>query len=338
MHILFAAPQYVGLEGIYGGVFSEMRNRAYSLKMLGHDVTFMNTWEYIKWDSFDLCHLFMANGDSFKIGEIIQKYIPLVVSPIIDRINNNVFLKAAVNLDGVIPGLFTNSGKCAKLCSIADLVVLRSQDEKHRLERGLGIKDKSYLSLSPVIVPKDKFGLIQPANSRKKVLFLGDMGNKRKNIFRLLQAFKGIDADLILAGKLPIEKEYERLVKFCYSIKNVHLFGPQKETDKWDMLNSCDILVLPSLMEGIGLVAIEAGFLGKTIVITKNGGPVDYFRDHAYYVDPLSVGSIHSSLKYALIKPRNPKNYLIEHLDILKLGNILVSGYNTILKNKRVVS
>ncbi|MEM8678115.1 MAG: glycosyltransferase, partial [Planctomycetota bacterium] len=41
---------------------------------------------------------------------------------------------------------------------------------------------------------------------------------------------------------------------------------------------------LPSHFEGTGLVAVEAAAFGAAVVITKNGGPPDYFLNHAEYV------------------------------------------------------
>jgi glycosyltransferase involved in cell wall biosynthesis len=62
---------------------------------------------------------------------------------------------------------------------------------------------------------------------------------------------------------------------------------------------ACTVFCLPSVHEGTGLVALEAASLGARIVITRNGGPPDYFADMAEYVDPFSVESIRAGVERA---------------------------------------
>jgi len=66
----------------------------------------------------------------------------------------------------------------------------------------------------------------------------------------------------------------------------------------------CRVFCLPSLHEGTGLVALEAAAHGAGVVITRNGGPPDYFKDLAYYVDPVGVGDIRDTILQAWEKPQ----------------------------------
>ncbi len=59
---------------------------------------------------------------------------------------------------------------------------------------------------------------------------------------------------------------------------NVRLIGLVSEGEKAFLLKRAQAFILPSLMEGIGLAAVEATFVGTTVVITKKGGPARLLR------------------------------------------------------------
>lgn len=336
MRILFVAPQCVGFSGIYGGVYSEMRNRAYALERLGHSVSYYNSWENLDFKSYDVCHIFMANADVYNIVREFYRKLPLVVSPIIDRYEGNWLLRVMAKIDGLIPGCYTNLGKCRDICAMAEVVIARSTDEVIRIEKGLGIKGKTVKVLSPLRLP-DNLGQGESGTaSGKKILFLGDMGNSRKNIFRLVKSFSGLkEGELLLAGKLPEGARKHELERLCGENPKVSLLGPQTEANKWQLVRNCAVFILPSLIEGIGLSAVEAGLLGKTVVVYKNGGARDYFGECAYYVDPFSISSMAEGIAKALSKPLNAGNYLRSILNPVELGNKLCEAYSQAQKDYR---
>jgi glycosyltransferase involved in cell wall biosynthesis len=72
------------------------------------------------------------------------------------------------------------------------------------------------------------------------------------------------------------------------------------------------VFCLPSSHEGTGLAALEAASHGAALVITRHGGPKDYFLQHAEYVDPFDVGDIARALKKVWEQPRT--GALQEHI------------------------
>lgn len=334
MNILFTAPPYVGLAGDKGGVYQLMRYYARSLGLLGHSVTYLNPWGEPDWGRYDLCHLFNANGDSYTLGQKIAKKMPLVVSPVIDHIDHPFYLRMGVLFNRLFQPAYTHVGRCAELCALGDLNILMSKHEKDRVEKGLGVCGKSWVALSPVFVEENGKNAPPPSNEVKRVLFLGDMGNRRKNIFRLLEAAADVECQVLLAGRLPQGAEGAKLREACNTMGNVEILGPVSNREKWDLLKNCDVFVLPSTREGIGLAAIEAGLLGRTVVITENGGAYDYLEEEAYYVNPLRVESIRAGLLRALRNPKNPSEFLRRRLDPRSLGQRLVEGYEAVLEKK----
>lgn len=334
MRVLFAAPHCVGLAGIYGGVYSEMRYRASSLEKLGHSVVYLNPWEKIDYSEYDVCHVFMANADVINLVHDMAGKLPIVVSPIIDRYGANWPLRLVAFLGRVVPGIYTNLGKCQEICRIADAIVARSEDEVNRVEEGLGIIGKTIRVLSPLPLPPQTPAEVSVGKSERAVLFLGDMGNPRKNVFRLVSAFSGVKGGhLYLAGKLPEGGAGVNLQKMCAENPNIHILGPQTEAEKIQILQDCSAFVLPSLIEGIGLAAVEAGAMGKTVAVTENGGAKDYFGENAYYLNPFSKSSIRDAISRVLLSPINPSEHLRSILSPDKLGHELRDVYA--VANKR---
>lgn len=329
MRILFTAPPYVGLAGERGGVLKAMRHRADSLTVLGHKVVFLDVWQETAWRTFDVCHLFMANGDSYTLGMEIARRLPLVVSPIIDRVAPDWVLRANVALNDYVPAVYTHLGRCAELCRAADLIVVHSLYEKKRVEQGLNVRGKTLVVLSPVPVLRAE-PAVKADRGTKTMFFLGDMGNLRKNVHRLVSAAKGLPARLVLAGSWPVGRKLAKLKQACAEAGNVDLMGPVSEERKMELMSACDVFVLPSLVESIGLAAVEAGLLGKTVVATSRGGTRDYLQDDVYYVDPSDVKDIRRVLRRALEAPKNPAPGLRARLDMEQLGAALAAGYERI--------
>jgi teichuronic acid biosynthesis glycosyltransferase TuaC len=81
--------------------------------------------------------------------------------------------------------------------------------------------------------------------------------------------------ELILVGEGEYEKATRALVAKLDTAGAVTFAGkrPNDEIPLW--MNACDLLVLPSLSEGFGVVLAEAMACGKPVVATTCGGPED---------------------------------------------------------------
>lgn len=335
MRAIFCAPPSVGLQGDCGGVLREMQLREESLRALGHEIEYLQAWRSPDWSAFDLCHLFMANGDSFNLGEIAKRHVPLVVSPIIDRVQPNPVLRASTWLDWFLPGTFTHIGRCARLCDMADMVCLRSREEEWRMRLGLGVKRAAVVVPCPIerkeVVPQgEKFGCW---HEKPYALFIGDAGNPRKNVKRLIQAVRSLDVELLVGGTIS-DTETGRQVRRCAeTASNVRLIGVLSEGEKAYLVARAKVFALPSLMEGIGLAAMEAALAGTTVVVTANGGASDYLGRHAYYVNPLSVCDIRSKIQSAFRAPMDASTHLQESFSVQVTGRALEACYRRCIES-----
>src|SRR5690606_26961532 len=67
---------------------------------------------------------------------------------------------------------------------------------------------------------------------------------------------------------------------------------------------ACRCLVLTSLFETPGLVALEAAAQGVPLVLTDRGCTREYFGHHACYVSPLDWAAIRQAVESAATQPR----------------------------------
>ena len=331
MKILFAAPAHIGLLGDAGGVLRAMRLREQSLAARGHEVVYLSPWQRPPWKSLDLCHLFMANGDTYNLGLRIREHLPLVVSPIIDRVQPNFTLRCHVWVERCLPRHYSHLGRCAALCRAADVICLHSAHEENRLRHGLGVRTRCRVVPCPVRLtteviaraPKRLAALAQ----RPFVLFVGDAGNPRKNVVRLVRAVQQTDLELVIAGTLSPGSTREEVLALAERCGRIHLVGflPQPELNY--AFRHARAILLPSLMEGIGLAAAEAALLGTTVVITREGGPYDYFGDDAYYVNPHSVADVRRQILAAVACPRDASARIRRRLGLENTGAMLEACY-----------
>jgi glycosyltransferase involved in cell wall biosynthesis len=114
-----------------------------------------------------------------------------------------------------------------------------------------------------------------PSSSLFRILFVGQI-SQLKGISYLLDAYKkikGPSTRLILAGKfIGVPEIFGRdRVDFEHVPHIPHSAVPQ-------LLRNADVLVFPTLADGMGLVVLEAMASGLPVIITANG-PGDLVRD-----------------------------------------------------------
>jgi glycosyltransferase involved in cell wall biosynthesis len=98
---------------------------------------------------------------------------------------------------------------------------------------------------------------------------------QRKGIDVLLEAVEGLarrgDRPLLLvAGEGESRGALERTVRAQRFATQVRFLG--RRSDVPDLLAACDIFVLPSRQEGLGVAALEAMALARPVVVTRAGG------------------------------------------------------------------
>ena len=152
------------------------------------------------------------------------------------------------------------------------------------------------------------------------VAFLGQVV-QRKGIGYLAEAFDMAtlpeNSKLWIMGPVASRKLKRKLSKF----KNIVLTGKISKKEVRERLEECDLYILPSLVEGFALSAIEAMSLGVPVVVSQNTGVADIVENYVdgFVVEARSLSDLVQILEYSA-----------QHPEILR--QIGISGYEKSLR------
>jgi len=85
------------------------------------------------------------------------------------------------------------------------------------------------------------------------------------------------DIHLHIVGLGPREQELRALAKSLDVAHRVHLLGFRR--DVYDYIAHCDVLLMPSLHEGLPYTLLEAMALGTPIIASRVGGLAEVLQD-----------------------------------------------------------
>jgi glycosyltransferase involved in cell wall biosynthesis len=124
--------------------------------------------------------------------------------------------------------------------------------------------------------------------------------SENKKTPRLVEAAKKYGFNLKLAGHLMGESERLWLNNLIDGAKNIEYVGEVSENALIDLYRRAKVFALPSLQEGVGMVALEAAAYGCEIVLTNFGAPKEYYDSKAILVNPKSVDEIGKAIMKAM--------------------------------------
>lgn len=302
------------------------------LERQGHQVDLINPWGNYQWKSYDIVHFYgigLWDYDMIRWGSGLNKNI--VFSPIID--SNTPLWKYR---------LFSHIG-CEKLRLFSQnyavrcykdhvkLFLARTQYEASYLNQGYGISQEK-IRIVPLSYREDHYN--PDVKKEPFCLFTGTMTQERKNVPRLIEAAKKYEFHLVLAGSLGNSESEARLRSLIGDAPNIEVKGFVSDEELYSLYNRARVFALPSLNEGVGLVALEAAVHGCNIVITKLGGPKEYYREGTVWlVDPYSVDDIGRNIKVALqVEHLQPdlRNEIIQKYSVSHCVHTLLKEYEKV--------
>lgn len=227
------------------------------------------SWKLLHNRDIRIVHIHSASGTSF-----YRKYaVFLVVRYVFRR-------KVVYHLHGAKFHVFYNNGskayrKCVRhlLATATQVVCLSSYWEKF-LTSHFKLKAVSIIR-NPIAISSDRSEHVA-ANNHLSLLFLGKIGDN-KGIFDLLAVIARNRHRYRhhLTLKIGGNGEVERLEKFIAEhelAEIVEYAGWVQGPSKHHLLNTCDVLMLPSYHEGLPIAILEAMSYSKPVISTTVGG------------------------------------------------------------------
>ncbi len=161
----------------------------------------------------------------------------------------------------------TRELELAQLVVCPSTFVLDSLPEKTRLEKPCLVASFGSPSENETASPKP-----ERAGRPIRFLFAGAL-TQRKGLADLFAAMKLVESkevELVVMGSLVMPMEFYRkeFAHFTYE-------APREHAAVLRLMQSCDVLVLPSIVEGRALVQQEAMACGLPLIVTRNAGGED---------------------------------------------------------------
>jgi glycosyltransferase involved in cell wall biosynthesis len=313
MKVLFGTFSAASVLG--GGVVVQARALARELRALGVEVELFDPWRRYVLRHYDLFHLFAAHVGTYHLGRAIKTLgLRLAVTPTFFSRHSARTVAAILAVSRRLRrrgGIWTEHMFCKELCDMADVVLPNTQAEADLVRRALGVSSCKIKVIRNGV--EARYADSKPDDFVKKygvsdfLLYVGHIGWGRKNVASLLNSVSGLHFQTVLVGKLIDNEDGRRCRKMIRANERV-LHIPELPPES-GLLESAyaaaRVLVLPALYETPGLAALEAALAGANICITKHGGTVEYFGDHATYLDPSSRRSIREAVLAAMARPKS---------------------------------
>jgi glycosyltransferase involved in cell wall biosynthesis len=339
MNVLFITPLSAGI--VQGGVRTQSYRTARLLEEKGIRITRFDPWNPPQsLEEFDLAHIFLAGGETLNMAlRLSEASVPLVVSPVFFTRREASSIRISRRIESVtkwlVKGVQTDYSVKSAVCKAADLVLPNTQAEAELVEHGLGVPAQNITVVPNGVDPRFSNGtpdlFHQKYGIKNFVLFAGDVGAPRKNIWRLLKAFEEIEKDLVIIGSFGDSEYGDECKKLAELNERVLLIDTLNHDDPLlvSAFAAADTFILPSKFETPGIAAMEAALADCKIVITQIGGTTEIFGDDATYLNPNSIHSIRKAVNASSLKPKSDtlKVRLSEHYTWEKVAERTLEAY-----------
>jgi len=253
------------------------------LKFIGEIKLVINTVKIKRLlrDDYDIVHVHghtpLFSDRLFLASKLLSKKVVYTLHCLV-----NYYLKPVSTLYNAI---FNNL-----MLKIADAVIVTSKSYYKMLYKFT----RKYLV--PWGVDYDKFSGVRVPHDGYRLLFVGQM-RPYKGLKVLLEAVKGLDAELWVVGDGPDRFKYEDYAQRL-KLNSVRFYGAVPDDVLKRMYLSSDVLVLPSISknEAFGLVTLEAAAAGCAVVASDLPGLRDVVEDFGLLVKPKDPHGLREAL------------------------------------------
>ena len=147
---------------------------------------------------------------------------------------------------------------------------------------------------------------------------------------------------LHIYGDGPDRERLEGLSKSVGVSKNVTFYGDVTDVETY--MSRMDIILIPSLFESFGYVAVEAMILGKPVIVSSTGGLTEVVdKESGIFVQPGNVGEIAKALMFCLDNPEQIRAMAVrgqhrakKEFSLDKMVEHISSEYQSLIKPSSV--
>ena len=295
MKIAFLIPPTI--TGRQNGIVSQALAWKVELETRGVIVDLVSPWETYQWDSYDAIHGF-GTGHYLDMLPLLKKRGArrIILSPIYDSNRPNIVMNVMSRLELREASLRTSWAALRSSVPFIDKMLARSNFEAQKLMSIFGVP-ASKIAMSPLPV-RFKTESVEPDSVREPICtHVSILSASIKNVPRLIEASLKYNFPLRLAGRINDVSFQRWLEDIVRESDNIEYLGVLTDEELRRLYRRSRVFALPSLMEGVGLVGLEAALDGADIVITNRGGPKEYYGKLARTVDPESVDEIGQAVR-----------------------------------------
>lgn len=202
--------------------------------------------------------------------------------------------------------------------NLADLILPTTSIEMNRIKNFYGTNSKMSVVPNAVDLPQNantESFIAKELGLEKYILFVGNI-SKIKNLHTLIKVCENNQIPIVVVGdKKDDSVEYYNQCKSLAG-PNIYFIGTLENNSQAlnDLYYHSHFVVIPSEFETCSLVGLEAGIRGKDVVITKNGGTKEVFKDYVTYIDPFDENEISNIITKKFNQPQKINSQLEEYI------------------------
>lgn len=332
-NIYYIVDSLTGSKG--NGISSQAKTWAEILsKFTPLGVTQVSPWEDYDYNKGDIVHLFGSGGVWFYdvAKNLKERGCKVVWSPICDNIDSPIIQRVKTYIGLSKLQVFSCPMIRRRAFGLMDRIFVRSYYEKEYIRVAYGVDEKK-VDIVPLSMTYDGVEGVDLLCRKDFCLHISSIYQGRKNVLRLIRAAKKYNFHLVLAGNKGSERQFKPIEEEIGGFNNIEVLGFVSDKEKIDLYKRAKVFALPSMKEGVGIVALDAAHFGCEIVVTDIGGPKEYYNNMAYVVNPYDVDSIGLAIQAALGNSKTNQPKLSEWVNkMFSQRSIADRLYNSYLK------
>lgn len=198
----------------------------------------------------------------------------------------------------------------------AERVICVSEYEKELVLKGFRVDDEKVLVI-PNGVDREELSKFKwsPSSSRLKITYSGRLEKRQKKVDKLIRSFGllvreyGVDADFVVIGRGPYEREMSKLIEDLGLQNRIFLKSWLPRDQYLEELASSNVFVMPSECECYCITAAEAITMGVPTVVADSAALHSYAQAGlALGIDtPVTEEKIARAVNEALTMPSTRK-------------------------------